>query len=111
MAGALQVFGDMSKGLGKSPADKFIDFLNKVREAGPVQIDIETPEGETVGVGAEIENMDEMTALSASIQASFENAATRIVNAIDKLDTNENTRNEIVAGQLERIARQTKKRP
>lgn len=111
MAGALQVFGDMSKGLGKSPADKFIDFLNKVREAGPVQIDMETPEGETVGVGAEIENMDEMTALSASIQASFENAATRIVNAIDKLDTNENTRNEIVAGQLERIARQTKKRP
>lgn len=105
---ALSKFKPVSDGLGPV-TDKFVKFLKEVRAAGPIKVDMEVPGDKTVALTPKMEELNQLSTISINIQSAFAAQTDRLVQAIDKLTTEEKIRHEERMGVLTAIANNTRR--
>lgn len=67
-------------------ARQFIDFLEGLRAAGPIEVDMRTPEGEEVDVRGRMTELEGTATTEVSLRAAFEEQTSRVVRAIESLE-------------------------
>lgn len=64
----------------------FKNFLEGLNEAGPIQVDMETPEGEEVNVRGRMTSLEGAGGTEISLQAAYEAQTNRLIEAIGSLE-------------------------
>lgn len=87
-AGGVSVLGQaLTHWTGKRiAARQFIDFLEGLRAAGPIEVDMRTPEGEEVAVRGRMTELEGAGTTEVSLRAAFEEQTSRVVMAIESLE-------------------------
>lgn len=84
LASGLERFSNF--GGRRGAANDFIEFIRGLNEAGPIQVNMQTPEGAEVDVTGRMTDLEGAGSVEVDMKIAYEQQTTRVVEALERIE-------------------------